>query len=90
MRRTPATRAGTAAITSDDGSRLTIGDQTIAVNDGTHTATSATGMIRLEPGFYPLTLAYFESTGGQTLRVAVSGPGMPNRELPPEWLFHTP
>lgn len=75
---------------SDDGSRLTIGDQTIVSNDGLHAASSASGLIRLKPGLYPLRVEYFEGTGGQALRVAVSGPGVPQRELPPEWLFHAP
>jgi S1-C subfamily serine protease len=75
---------------SDDGSRLTIGDQTIVSNDGLHAASSASGLIRLKPGLYPLRVEYFEATGGQVLRVAVSGPGVPQRELPPEWLFHSP
>jgi S1-C subfamily serine protease len=77
-------------LASDDGSRLVIGDETIVNHDGLHAASTAIGLVRLAPGLYPLRLEYFEATGGQTLRLGVSGPGVPQRDLPPEWLFHSP
>jgi hypothetical protein len=86
----PAEGLYTFTIASDDGSRLKIGEQTIADNDGLHSAKAVSGTVRLQAGFYPLNIAYFEATGGQFLRVTVSGPGIRERELPAEWLFHSP
>jgi hypothetical protein len=85
----PAEGVYTFSLTSDDGSRLTIGEQRIIDSDGLHAPQTTTGLIRLQAGLYPLSVEYFEATGGQLLRIGVAGPGIPSRELPPEWLFHS-
>ncbi|MEQ8475976.1 fibronectin type III domain-containing protein [Fulvivirga sp.] len=60
---------------SDDGSRLWIGDQEIVDNDGLHGGRWREGNIELEEGAYPITVQYFERSGGQGLTVAWKIPG---------------
>lgn len=77
-------------ISSDDGSRLWIGERLIIDNDGLHAAREVGALQRLNRGTYPFRLEYFEAGGEQSLRVQVSGPHVSKRELPGEWLFHAP
>jgi hypothetical protein len=86
----PAEGLYTFYTASDDGSRLSIGERRVVDNDGLHAASAAAGMLRLKAGLYPLRIEFFEGTGAQSLQVAVEGPGIAKRELPPEWLFHAP
>jgi hexosaminidase len=48
----------------------------------------------LEPGLaaghHPITIRFFQATGGRGLRVRIARAGEEARELPPEWLFHRP
>jgi fructan beta-fructosidase len=61
--------------TSDDGSRLYIGDKLVVDNDGLHASRRWHGEIKLEAGMHPITVDFFERGGGEALRVgyAVSG-----------------
>ncbi len=55
---------------SDDGSSLWIGDVEVVDNDGLHGAQNATGLYSFpEAGVYPITVKYFERTGGNSLAV---------------------
>ena len=56
-------------LTSDDGSRLYIGDHLVIDNDGLHGASARTGKLRLKAGLHPVTLVYFERNGDETLRL---------------------
>jgi len=75
---------------SDDGSRLYIGEKLVVDNDGLHGVMEMGGLIRLSKGLYPITVTFFEKTGGEELKVFFEGPGLPKREIPPAALFHRP
>jgi alpha-L-fucosidase len=66
----------TFAVTSDDGSRLWIGDTLVVDNDGLHGAKPAWGSVALQAGWHPITVAMFQATGGLELSVAWHGPGL--------------
>ena len=86
--RVPADAIYTFHVDSDDGSRLLIGSHTVVDNDGLHSPTEVAGHIALAAGLHPLTLLYFQGTGGQELNIGVSTPLLPYQPIPPDWLFH--
>ena len=55
------------ALSSDDGSSMAIGDRTVVDNDGFHGEEERTGMIALRKGLHPITVRYFQGTGGASL-----------------------
>jgi hexosaminidase len=55
------------ALSSDDGSSLEIGDRVVVDNDGFHGDEERTGMIALRAGLHPITVRYFQGTGGAVL-----------------------
>ena len=55
------------ALTSDDGSSMDIGDRMVINNDGFHGDEERTGMIALRAGLHPVTVRYFQGTGGASL-----------------------
>jgi len=65
----PADGVYTFAVTSDDGSKLYIGDEVVLDNDGGHGPRERRGQIALKAGFHPFVLDYFQATGGSTLTV---------------------
>ncbi|MHC4990970.1 MAG: alpha-L-fucosidase [Planctomycetota bacterium] len=73
---------------SDDGSRLYIGDALVVDNDGLHGAAEADGVVALAAGTHPITVTYFEKTGGDLLEVWYAGPGIEKRRVPAEALSH--
>ena len=59
---------------SDDGSKLWLGkyDATakpLVNNDGTHGNQYASGTVTLQPGVYPVSVAYFEQNGGENIQL---------------------
>jgi predicted alpha/beta superfamily hydrolase len=69
-------------LSSDDGSRLLLGDQVIVDNDGLHGDEERSGKAFLKAGKHRLMLQYFQKGGGVALKLAYSGPRMDRRELP--------
>lgn len=72
---------------SNDGSRLKLGDAVLIDNDGLHKFVEKVGMAALKAGSYPIEVEYFQAGGSAALSVALLGPDLPKRELPPAWLF---
>ena len=64
------------ALTSDDGSRLDIDDQTVVDNDGIHPVATKSGSVELAGGIHRIRVQYFQ---GPRLQVAlvleIAGPG---------------
>ncbi|MFV2002146.1 MAG: trypsin-like peptidase domain-containing protein [Paracoccaceae bacterium] len=85
--RIPSDGLYTFYLSSDDGSRLDIGDRLVVDNDGPHDIREAAGDIRLKSGLNPITIIYFELTGQAVLKVALEGPGLEKQELDPRSLF---
>lgn len=73
---------------SDDGSKLMIGDQVVVDNDGPHSPHEESGVIALAAGLHPITVSFFENTGGHELRVMWSGPGLKKEVIPAAVLVH--
>jgi len=75
-------------LTSDDGSTLAIGDQVVVDHDGYHGAQDRSGQVALAAGHHPVTIRFFQATGGRELRVRIARAGEETRDLPTQWLFH--
>jgi len=84
----PADGVYTFSTLSDDGSNLWIGDEKIVANDGPHSSAEKSGTVALAKGSHPITVTYFEKTGGAELKVFVKGPGMTKQEIPAAMLSH--
>ncbi|BEL03951.1 hypothetical protein Q0Z83_021420 [Actinoplanes sichuanensis] len=71
------TAAGTYTfrLTSDDGSKLWIGDKLVIDHDGLHGNVPKDGTVDLAAGLHPLRVEHFEREGGQELRLAWQPPG---------------
>lgn len=61
------------ALSSDDGSRLIIGDFQID-NDGVHGVETQRKTFEFKPGLYPVRVEWFNSAGGVLLEVIVNDP----------------
>lgn len=75
-------------LTSDDGSRLYVGDELVVDNDGLHVALTRDGRIALAAGWHPIRLEFFERSGEDALQLDWSGPGSARAPVPPEALAH--
>lgn len=71
----PVSGYWTLGLTSDDGSRLWIGDDLVVDNDGVHTMRTVRGTRALAAGRHRLRIEYFEATAAAGLILAFSGPG---------------
>lgn len=72
----------TLGVTSDDGSRLWIGDDLVANNDGLHGMVTVRGTRPLAAGKHRLRVEFFEAGGGAGLIMAWSGPGTTTTAIP--------
>jgi len=68
-------------LTSDDGSRLIIGNQVIVTNSTLSLTTSSTGTTLLERGLHALRIEYFESEGFAALVAEVENTNLTRRPL---------
>ena len=57
------------SLTSDDGSRLLIGDKVVVNNDGLHGVEEQRGTVALAAGTHRITVEWFNKTGGAELDV---------------------
>lgn len=73
---------------SDDGSRLSIGENVVVSNDGLHAVQRKSGLARLPAGLHPVTIAFFERGGDEELEVSWEGPGVSFQPVPEEAWFH--
>jgi chitodextrinase/predicted esterase len=90
----PASGTYTFETVSDDGSKLyfnttySAGTSALVNNDGLHAPASATGTVTVAAGSYPITISFFQATGGVTMQVYWTGPGIA-RQLVPNSVFST-
>ena len=73
---------------SDDGTRLWIDDALVVDNDGQHAVIEIGGQIGLEKGLHKIKVHFFESAGGEALKVQYDGPGIEKQEIPEQILKH--
>ncbi len=78
----------TFETTSDDGSRLWIGETLVVQNDGQHPMTTRSGELELEAGSHMIRVHMFENGGGEGLRVRWAGPGIELGAIPGDRLLH--
>ena len=75
---------------SDDGSRLSIGDEVVVNNDGLHAVQRKSGLVRLPAGLHPVTISFFEQGGDEELVISWEGPGFSLQVVPEDAWFHMP
>lgn len=75
------------STSSDDGSRLWIGETLVVDNDGLHGPRERKGEIALAAGWHPLRVAWFNASGGRSLDVRWSSPNIPDRSIEASALF---
>ncbi|MEO8150683.1 MAG: PQQ-dependent sugar dehydrogenase [Bacteroidia bacterium] len=68
--------------TSNDGSRLYIGDDLVVDNDGLHIAVEKMGRIGLKAGKHAITVDYFDRVTIHKLIVKYEGPGINKKSIP--------
>lgn len=73
---------------SDDGSKLFIDDEEIVNNDGDHGNVEKSGKAALKKAFHKIKVLYFDSGGGNALKVSMQPEGGIKIELSKELLFH--
>ncbi len=78
----PSSGGWTFTLTSDEGSRLLIGDEVVVSHDGLHSFTAASGTIGLAEGRHAFRVEYFERTGTAGLVVSWEGPGVAFATIP--------
>jgi hexosaminidase len=85
----PADGTYTFHLTSDDGSRLWIGDELVVDHDSLHAASTQSGQVMLVAGLHPIRVAYFQAGGARRLTVEWEGPGVARQEVPAAVLWHS-
>ncbi|GMV26133.1 MAG: hypothetical protein AMXMBFR58_21640 [Phycisphaerae bacterium] len=83
----PQTDVYTLYTSSDDGSRLYVGDTLIVNNDGLHGMQEIGGSIGLKAGLHRLRIEFFENGGGAGLVVSVAGGGLAKQTIPASMWF---
>jgi hypothetical protein len=74
-------------LSSDDGSRLHIGGQSLIDNDGRHGVKVRSGKISLPAGENPFKIEYFNGGGGYELALEYTGPGLLRQFVPVDHLL---
>jgi hypothetical protein len=77
-------------LTSDDGSRLWIGDRLVVDHDGLHSESEQLGQIILKSGKHPITIAAFQAGGGRILSAGYKGPGIAKQPIPASAFWRRP
>ncbi len=73
---------------SDDGSLLYIDDEEVVNNDGDHGNVEKNGKAALKKGFHKIKVLYFDSGGGNSLKVSMQPEGGKKESIPAALLFH--
>jgi alpha-L-fucosidase len=75
-------------IASDDGSRLLIDDILVVDNDGDHGTVEKSGRTALKKGYHKIKVVYFDSGGGNELRLSMQLLNGKKEEIPATILYH--
>ncbi|MEO8416712.1 MAG: alpha-L-fucosidase [Ginsengibacter sp.] len=73
---------------SDDGSKLFIDDDEVVDNDGEHGGTEASGRAALKKGYHKIKVVYFDTGGGNELKVSWQNGAGKKEMIPANVLFH--
>ncbi len=74
-------------LSSDDGSKLWIGDEVLD-NDGPHGNIEQTGIFALKKGFHKVKLSFFQGTGDGALELKVASSTLKKQTVPTSWWFY--
>jgi hypothetical protein len=74
--------------TSDDGSKLSIGDDEIVSNDFLHGMEEKSGQIALKAGYHPIKVTFFQSAGGKGLEVGYKIPGGKTKQDLSKYIYY--
>lgn len=80
----------TFGLSTDDGSKLYIGNQLVINADGIHGSVDHSGIVPLQKGFYPIRVDYFQREGGMRIDliyVTPSAKGPTPKQIPPDLLY---
>ncbi len=80
----------TFETTSNDGSRLHIGEKLVVDNDGPHGMQSVAGTIPLKAGMHPIRVEYYNSGGSWGLKTTWKGPEFDEQPIPDSVLHRKP
>jgi hypothetical protein len=86
--RVPSAGLWKLSTSSNEGSRLLIGNQVVVLNDGIHSMVERFGEVALEAGLHPFRVEFFENTGSAGLLVAWEGPGTARAIIPASAYSH--
>jgi hypothetical protein len=75
---------------SDDNSKLYIGNTLVVNNDFLQPPTERSDRVGLKAGFHAITVEFMEAGGGQALTASYKGPNISKRFLPAGVLWHQP
>jgi predicted alpha-1,2-mannosidase len=84
----PETGVYTFSLEANDGAVLYLNGKLIIDNDGGHRAQVLDSKIGLKKGWHPIRVDYFQQGLAKSLVVKWEGPGVANREVAAEELFH--
>ena len=73
---------------SDDGSKLYIDEEEVVDNDGNHGNVEKNGKAALKKGYHKIKVLYFDSGGGNALKVSFQTEGETKKEIPADMLYH--
>ncbi|MFC3687913.1 CBM35 domain-containing protein [Aquipuribacter hungaricus] len=85
----PADGDYTFRLTSDDGSRLSVGGEVLVDNDGLHGEVAVEGTVTLTAGTHPLFVEFFEAGFGQRLLLEWRAPGTDDFQVVPSSVLST-
>jgi hypothetical protein len=83
----PSDDVYTLYLSSDDGSRLYIGNIQLIDNDYTHGIIERPGIIALGAGLHPVRITFFEKTGGDHISLTISSRAMGKMAVTEGMLF---
>ncbi|MCF8247739.1 MAG: alpha-L-fucosidase [Saprospiraceae bacterium] len=84
----PTTGIYTFSTASDDGSVLLIDNEMLVDNDGLHGTKKVAGTLALQAGYHEFIVRYFNSVGGEDLKVTWASETMDEQPIPDNALFH--
>ncbi|MGK9370084.1 PA14 domain-containing protein [Melioribacter sp. Ez-97] len=75
-------------LTSDDGSKMTIDNKEIILNDGLHAMIEKSGALFLNKGFHKINIAFFQLGGGRGLNLKMKAPDGQKEVIDDSLLYH--
>ena len=86
----PSDDVYTFSLTSDDGSRLMIGDRVVVENNGLHSSLERQGVVALAAGAHSFAVHYFNRTGQAELTLRMAPVGQPLQPVDPASFMYVP